>query len=147
MVDGLYDRVRARAADHGGDAARRRSRHTIKVPADGRFSWHVNPSTRPFELKAGKTEVVDALGADRRDVTEDPPVRARRSWRSSCGGGAFENACKTLPVPSSAASRPPRGRTSIQRVRPLRGRSLFVAGRVPPRVRVRRGPRDGGTAA
>ena len=29
---------------------------TVTVPADGRFTWHVNPSTRPFEAKAGRVE-------------------------------------------------------------------------------------------
>jgi Zinc carboxypeptidase len=29
---------------------------TTVVPAGGKFSWHVNPSTRPFEAKAGRTE-------------------------------------------------------------------------------------------
>lgn len=29
---------------------------TMTVPEDGRFEWHVNPSTRPFEAKAGRTE-------------------------------------------------------------------------------------------
>jgi carboxypeptidase T len=29
---------------------------TTVVPADGKFTWHVNPSTRPFEAKAGRTE-------------------------------------------------------------------------------------------
>ena len=30
--------------------------YTTVVPPSGRFSWIVTPSTRPFELKAGKTE-------------------------------------------------------------------------------------------
>src|SRR4051794_26353930 len=30
--------------------------YTTVVPASGKFSWIVTPSTRPFELKAGKTE-------------------------------------------------------------------------------------------
>jgi hypothetical protein len=30
--------------------------YTTVVPANGRFKWIVTPSTRPFELKAGKTE-------------------------------------------------------------------------------------------
>jgi hypothetical protein len=30
--------------------------YTTVVPPNGRFSWIVTPSTRPFELKAGKTE-------------------------------------------------------------------------------------------
>ncbi len=29
---------------------------TLKVPATGRFNWHVNPSTRPLEILAGRTE-------------------------------------------------------------------------------------------
>lgn len=28
----------------------------LTVPADGRYAWHVTPSTRPFERKAGRTE-------------------------------------------------------------------------------------------
>jgi murein tripeptide amidase MpaA len=28
----------------------------LTVPASGRFEWHVNPSTRPFERKLGRTE-------------------------------------------------------------------------------------------
>jgi hypothetical protein len=30
--------------------------YTTRVPANGKFKWIVTPSTRPFELKAGKTE-------------------------------------------------------------------------------------------
>jgi hypothetical protein len=30
--------------------------YTTVVPANGKFNWIVTPSTRPFELKAGKTE-------------------------------------------------------------------------------------------
>jgi hypothetical protein len=30
--------------------------YTTVVPANGKFNWVVTPSTRPFELKAGKTE-------------------------------------------------------------------------------------------
>ena len=29
---------------------------TLVVPADGRYRWHVTPSTRPFERKAGRNE-------------------------------------------------------------------------------------------
>ena len=38
----------------------------LTVPAGGRYTWHVNPSTRPLELLAGRTEAwtLSCLAAD-----------------------------------------------------------------------------------
>ena len=107
VVDGLYDRVTGTCGpttapmllDDGLDT-------TFKVPADGRFSWHVNPSTRPFELKAGKTEswtltCEPAPGT----VSETRQIVVARGetveFDRLCGGGP-QRTIKTPPDPASA---------------------------------------------
>ena len=65
---------------------------TLTVPASGRFEWHVGPSTRPFERKAGRTEAWTLTCEAGRPRARRAPGRrrdrraARRSTRASAGG-------------------------------------------------------------
>jgi hypothetical protein len=64
---------------------------TTVVPADGRFTWHVNPSTRPFEAKAGRSEAwtltCEKLGVvlEKRSVTVGRGQTV--NFSGLCGGG------------------------------------------------------------
>ena len=64
---------------------------TMTVPADGRFTWHVNPSTRPFEGKQGRTEQWTltceraGLVLEKRQVTVGRGQTVR--FERLCGGG------------------------------------------------------------
>ena len=66
---------------------------SLTVPAGGRYTWHVNPSTRPLELLAGRSEswTLSCLGADgsvlqTRQVTVEISQTATADM--SCEGGA-----------------------------------------------------------
>jgi hypothetical protein len=102
----------------------------MTVPASGEFVYHVNPSTRPFEAQAGRTESFkltceDAAGKvlDTRDVVVARGQRVELG--AVCGG------------------RPPCGaaKAKLGRIK-LTGRSVRVAGRskcaVPVRVAIAR---------
>jgi hypothetical protein len=64
---------------------------TTVVPADGRFTWHVNPSTRPFEGKAGRTEAWTLTCERAGLVLERRQVVVGRgqtvNFAGLCGGG------------------------------------------------------------
>jgi hypothetical protein len=70
------------------------------VPADGQFAWHLGPSTRPFEARAGRTEAwtvtCEAGGAvvGRLDVVLE---RGRRLAIAPCDNGRTD---ATLAAPS-----------------------------------------------
>jgi len=75
---------------------------TTVVPADGRFTWHVNPSTRPFEAKAGRSEAwtltceVAGLTLEKRSVTVGRGQTV--TFPRLCGGGPA-NVTSTPPDP------------------------------------------------
>ena len=107
---------------------------TTVVPGTGRFSWHVNPSTRPFEAEAGRTEAwtltcEDAKGA----VLETQQVVVGRGQTATfadlrCGGAAGvlglpaspEAIVSSTPLQSGAGPK-------LTPVEPPRGARLVIA--------------------
>jgi hypothetical protein len=79
----------------------------MTVPAGGRFEYHVNPSTRPFVGRAGKTETFKLTCEDKGKVIESTDVLVPRGGRLTadlpCGG--------TLEAPT----KPPAGCEDDQR--------------------------------
>ncbi|PTL58526.1 M14 family metallopeptidase [Paraconexibacter algicola] len=73
---------------------------TTVVPASGRFEWWVNPSTRPFELKAGRREEYTLTCENGGKVEQSQPLFVARGETARvelpCGG--------TLPAEGGAAS-------------------------------------------
>ena len=69
---------------------------TLRVPADGRFTWHVTPSTRPFVRKGGGTEA----------WTMSCEIRGRVVERSELVIGIGERRT-VAPCGSPAAAPPP----------------------------------------
>ena len=47
---------------------------TLVVPASGRFTWHVNPSTRPIVRKASSTSQTSPAPAQSVDISSADPV-------------------------------------------------------------------------
>jgi hypothetical protein len=74
---------------------------TMKVPASGRYEWWVNPSTRPFEKRAGKTENYTLTCEDAGKVIETKTVTVDRGKAVvldlPCGGTLVEG--PTVPTP------------------------------------------------
>ena len=120
----------------------------LKVPADGRFSWHVGASTRPWVAAAG--------GVERWVFTCEAPDGAVLSRRElAIGRGerlAFDDACDQSAPVTSTRSEPPDplpgspgvpGSTGTRpgtRPQPPRSLRLFVGPRsVPRRVLRKRG--------
>jgi hypothetical protein len=84
---------------------------STQVPASGSFEWWVNPSTRPFELKAGKTETyrLDCLDGDRVLETRELVVGRGETAQLElpCGG--------TLPAPpATGKGAAPAPRTGVR---------------------------------
>jgi len=79
---------------------------TMTVPEDGKFTWHVNPSTRPFEAKNGTVEAwtltCEAAGA----VLHKRQIVVSRGetmeFNGLCGGGPSRT-FRTPPDPAFAA--------------------------------------------
>ncbi len=63
---------------------------SMVVPASGRFSWIVNPSTRPYPAKAGKTEYYKLTCEDGGNVIETKEIAVARGetlkFDMPCGG-------------------------------------------------------------
>ena len=80
---------------------------SMTVPAGGRFEYHVNPSTRPFVGREGKTESYKLSCLDGDKVVESTDVVVPRGGRLTtdlpCGG--------TLP----AVAEPPKGCTDAEK--------------------------------
>jgi hypothetical protein len=96
---------------------------TLRVPASGRYEWHVNPSTRPLELLAGRTEAwtLDCLGPgdavlESRQVVGAIGLSATADLR--CGAAATPGAA-TLRI-RSARRRGRRGVVKLRTSAPLR---------------------------
>lgn len=131
---------------------------TTVVPQTGRFAWHVNPSTRPFVAKAGRTEAwrltcESAAGV----VLETQRLVVGRGQTATfadlrCGGAAGvsglpaspEAAVSRTPLssgtgPKPTSSAPPRGaRLFISRLRGTSAERLAQGGRLSVGLRVKR---------
>ena len=100
---------------------------SMTVPASGRFEYHVNPSTRPFVGREGKTESYKLTCLDGDKVVDSADVVVPRGGRLTadlpCGG--------TLP----STVEPPKGCTDAERPTTklrsvkLRRRGVTVTGR------------------
>ncbi|HEX2087274.1 MAG TPA: M14 family zinc carboxypeptidase [Solirubrobacteraceae bacterium] len=112
---------------------------TLTVPADGRFEWHVGPSTRPWLAAAGQTEAwvltCEAGGSvlARREIVV---ARGERlTFEDACDAAAVVRSSRSPappPVPGSPGTRP---ETSPS---PPRSMRLFVGPRRVPRWVLRR---------
>ena len=82
---------------------------TMQVPASGRFKWWVNPSTRPFDLKAGKKTAYTLTCEDGGKVVETKEVVVDRGQTLNvdlpCGGTLVEDA-KPQPATPGATKKP-----------------------------------------
>lgn len=107
---------------------------TLHVGADGAYVWHVNPSTRPFERKAGRSEAwtltcetPDGAVVERHELTVG---RGQTATLDLACGGPGQTAGPTItPTPPDPASAAFEQRVKRLTVRAPRG-SRLVVGRV-----------------
>jgi hypothetical protein len=109
---------------------------TVTVPASGRFSWHVGPSTRPWVAAAGGVErwtlTCEVGGA----VLARQEIEVRRGQRLT-----FADACTAGAPVTVAQNEPPAGQGGPGGnpvLRPPRSMRLFVGPRRVPRFQLRR---------
>jgi hypothetical protein len=78
---------------------------TMTVPASGRFEWWVNPSTRPFDLKAGKKTAYTLTCEDGAKVVETKEVIVDRGQTLTmdlpCGGTLVEDVKAPVTTPGT----------------------------------------------
>jgi carboxypeptidase T len=107
---------------------------TLRVPADGHYVWNVNPSTRPFERKEGRSEAW-TLTCETPDgaVPDRVPVTVWRGQTAAldlaCGGPGQTSGPIVSATPPDAASASFEARLKQLTVRAPRG-SRLVVGRV-----------------
>ena len=82
---------------------------TMVVPADGRFTWHVGPSTRPWEHRAGRQEAwMLTCETPEGQVLETQAVTVWRGETAmvdlACDGSAPASAPKVSETPPDPAS-------------------------------------------
>lgn len=111
----------------------------LTVPASGRYTWHVNPSTRPLEILAGRTEAwtLSYLAADgavlqSRQVTV--AIGQVATADMSCDGSAA--------APVTGVSRPKKPRLTVRSARSKPRRVTLTLRTTAPLVRVRATLRD-----
>jgi hypothetical protein len=107
---------------------------TLHVAADGRYVWHVNPSTRPFERKAGHTETWTlTCETPEGAVLERLPIAVGRGQTATldlaCGGPGTTSGPTITTTPPDAASAAFERRLKRLTVHAPRG-SRLVVGRV-----------------
>ncbi|HEX8208213.1 MAG TPA: M14 family zinc carboxypeptidase [Solirubrobacteraceae bacterium] len=120
---------------------------TMKVPADGRFEWHVGPSTRPYEAVAGRTEhwvftceAPDGSVLSRKELSV---VRGEKlTFDAACDpAAAITSSRSPAPAPLPGSPGVP-GATGVEppAQTPVAPRSmrLFVGPRRVPRFQLRR---------
>ena len=107
---------------------------TTVVPATGRFLWHVNPSTRPFEAKSGRTEAWTLTCENPNGVVlETQRVVVGRGQTATfadlrCGGAAGAPGLAASPAavvsttPLSSGTGP-----KLTAIEPPSGARLFIA--------------------
>jgi hypothetical protein len=117
---------------------------TLQVPADGRFVWHINPSTRPFERKAGRTEAWTMQCEVGGRVVHSRPLMIGIGERRTV------DPCNSDPAPSAAGGRRTlalslAGTARRQRLRSILARGVVVRARCSRPCRItatlRRRPR------
>jgi len=131
---------------------------TTVVPQAGRFAWHVNPSTRPFVAKAGRTEAWTLTCESAKGVVlETQRVVVRRGQTATfadlrCGGAAGVPGLPASPAatisrtplssgtgPQLMPTAPPRGaRLFISKLRGTSAERLAQRGRLSVGLRVKR---------
>src|SRR4051794_38439260 len=114
---------------------------TLVVPASGSYVWHVNPSTRPFERKAGRSEAwaltcegTDGTVYERSAVTVWRGQTARLDL--ACGGPGVSSGPFVTSTPPDPASAPLERRLGAARALKAPKGARIVVGRV---LRVRAG--------
>jgi hypothetical protein len=107
---------------------------TLRVPADGAYVWHVNPSTRPFERKAGRSEAWTlTCETPEGTVIERIPITVGRGQTAAldlaCGGPGTTRGPFVSATPPDGGSAAFEARVKRLTVRAPRG-SKLVVGRV-----------------